>query len=255
LKYWIQEFDIDGYRCDVAGLVPLDFWQWAIPQIKDIKQDLFMLAEWESPYFQKDAFHSYYDWTLYAVMKSVRNNNRPAKDLIKWLDLKSKMYPQNSLPLRFLENHDLARAAEVFGSADIIPFLVFIFSVDGLPLIYNGQEFGEHSYSSLFEKEPYSWPVDKLRIFDLIKQLVLLRRNNPAFSSRNFYSIKTNNKDVLLYKKDNHLLVALNFSAIANEVDLKQGKKLKLILNSTDKLDLKNNLLRLLPWQAAVFEI
>jgi glycosidase len=65
LIYWIEEFDIDGYRCDVAGLVPYDFWKEVFAELNSIKPDIYLLAEWEDPEILLTGFHSDYGWTEY----------------------------------------------------------------------------------------------------------------------------------------------------------------------------------------------
>ena len=157
MRYWIEEFDIDGFRCDVAGLVSTEFWEWAMPQIQSLKKDIFMLAEWESPLLHKKVFHATYDWILYCIMLDVVKGKTAASDIAKWIETKNNVYPKNSLFLRFLENHDKVRAAKMFKEEQLSALLVLIFSIDGLPLIYNGQEIGVKHYPSLFDKETIDW--------------------------------------------------------------------------------------------------
>ncbi|MEJ2543858.1 MAG: alpha-amylase family glycosyl hydrolase, partial [Calditrichaceae bacterium] len=91
MQYWIKEFDIDGYRCDVAGLVPTEFWEWAVPQIQSLKKDIFMLAEWESPLLHKKIFHSTYDWIFYSIILDVINGKTPVNDIADWIETKNRI--------------------------------------------------------------------------------------------------------------------------------------------------------------------
>ena len=247
MKYWIKEFDIDGYRCDVAGLVPTEFWEWAMPQIQSLKQDIFMLAEWESPLLHKKAFHSTYDWILYSIMLDVMKGKAPASDVMDWIETKKYIYPKNSLFLRFLENHDKVRAAELLKEKQLAVLLVLIFSLDGIPLIYNGQEIGASHYPSLFEKETIDWENKNLQINKLIKELILLRKNYRTLSSKNYKFIQHHHsKDILIFKKfnSNSLLVLINFSNriidISESNELNQVSNYYLLLNTHPKYSIKS---------------
>lgn len=215
MQFWIKKFDIDGFRCDVAGLVPTEFWEWAVPQIQSIKPDIFLLAEWESPLIHKEVFHSTYDWILYSIMLDVIKGQAPASDLTEWIVVKKSIYPKNSQFLRFLENHDKDRALSLFNNYQLAALLVFIFSIDGLPLIYNGQEIGDKHYLSLFEKESIDWRNKNKSIEVLLKKLIGLRKKYKSLSSKNYHFFEHNHKQhLLIYRKttDIDLLILINFS-------------------------------------------
>ncbi len=216
MRYWIEKFDIDGYRCDVAGLIPTKFWEWAVLQINSIKKDIFLLAEWESPILHINVFHATYDWILYHIILDVIKSKAPASDLMDWIETKRSIYPQESQFLRFLENHDKMRAAKLFNQDQLAALLIFIFTIDGIPLVYNGQEIGAEQYPSLYEKEPIHWQDCNTQIKTLIKTLVVLRKNYPSLSSKNYHFIKHQCDDkVLIYKKiaDVDLLIIINFNS------------------------------------------
>ncbi len=211
MRYWIEKFDVDGYRCDVAGMVPIEFWEWAVPRIRKVKKDVFLLAEWESPFLHQQAFHATYDWSLYELMKMVAQGQKKAKILTDWVLLKSQTYPQNSIFLRFLENHDKPRAMEVFGREALPAYLTFIFTIDGIPLIYNGQETGADRYLSLFEKDTIDWQRVDRRMMDLIKRLVRLRKEYPALSSKKLQPVDHPHEDTLLIYDKEELRVVIHF--------------------------------------------
>lgn len=120
IRYWVNEFDIDGYRCDVAGLVPLDFWEAVYTDLQKIKKDIFLLAEWESANLHQNAFHASYDWSTHFVLQDIYEGKRPAGDAITWVMEKEANYPRNALPLRFTENHDFERTREKFGQNSLL---------------------------------------------------------------------------------------------------------------------------------------
>lgn len=221
MKYWIEEFDVDGFRCDVAGMVPLDFWEWAVPRLNAIKPTLYWLAEWESPLLQAKAFHSTYDWSLYRLMRAVDRGREPASMLQQWIELKAASYPRNAQPLRFLENHDYPRAVSVFREESVLTFLALIFCLDGLPLIYNGQEIGAGDYPSLFEKEPIDWSRVDLRMAEAVQRLIRLRKEKKALSSKNYRFIDTGfSGEVVAFWKDDRILCVFNFSARSKKISI-----------------------------------
>ena len=255
MQYWIEIFDIDGYRCDVAGLVPTKFWEWIIPQIQSLKKDIFMLAEWESPLLHKKVFHSTYDWIFYSIVMDVVIGNAPASNIADWIETKKYIYPKNSLFLRFLENHDKVRAAKLFNKKQLAALLILIFSIDGIPLIYNGQEIGIKHYPSLFEKETINWKFKNLQIHKLTSELILLRKNYHALGTKNYKFIgHTHSRYLLVYKKyhNNTLLVIINFSTsildISKISELNRLSNYNLLLNTHPNYSMKS----FQPYQAII---
>jgi glycosidase len=216
IRYWVEEFDIDGYRCDVAGLVPTDFWEDVYHDLIKIKSDIFLLAEWESANLHSTAFHATYDWSAHFVLWDIYKGRRLAKEVVNWVLEKEANYPRNALPMRFTENHDLDRTREKFGENSFYPFVVFNFVLYGLPLIYCGQEIGLRDLPSLFEKDPVDWDKTDRKILGFYKKLISIRQNNPSLSSREMYPIENDKSDqiVTMIKSDkaSKILIVLNFS-------------------------------------------
>ncbi len=175
LLYWAQEYDVDGYRCDVAGMVPDDFWQGIIPRLQALKADFFMLAEWESPQMHLDGFNATYDWSLYHAMIAHHEEKITLDSLWQVIEARQKDYPTNSLPLRFIENHDQERAASVFGLEASQAYAALIFTLPGIPLVYNGQEIGADHRPTLFEKDSLPWQSPNAAVEELYRQLLELR--------------------------------------------------------------------------------
>jgi glycosidase len=215
MSYWIREFDIDGYRCDVAGMVPLDFWETAVAQLTRIKSDLFMLAEWQRAKLHVKAFHSTYDWITYLLLKEIYQGQRPASDILRWMKEKTKLYLYNALSLLFTENHDFPRTIQTFGRNEFYPFMAIIYTMPGIPLLYNGQEWGAGKESSLFERDLIRWGKRNNTIFNFYKNLIRLRRENAALSTAEIRKLKNNHPgSVVTFLKsagENTILVMLNF--------------------------------------------
>ena len=117
LLYWVNEFGIDGYRCDVAHMVPQDFWEDVTGELRKVKPDLYMLAESHGPGSEqlcKYAFQSDYKHEEYLLMKDIISGRAKATELLTYWTERRKVYPANYLPLNYVENHDQQPAAKLF---------------------------------------------------------------------------------------------------------------------------------------------
>lgn len=210
--FWLRETDIDGFRCDVAGRVPDDFWKDCIAQLKQIKPDIWMLAEWEKPELLIAGFHSDYDWTLQHLLEAIRSGKPRGgtgilaalkgksgkyrtSDVLQMIETKESSYPQNALPLRFLENHDLPRSIKTYGTPAIDCYSTFIFMLPGVPLIYAGQETGDTLRPSLFEKETIAWEKTDQSLRNRLRQLCHFRKNSDAATRGKFEIVQTSMLD------------------------------------------------------------
>ncbi len=229
ILYWVREFDIDGFRCDVAGLVPEKFWAEVRKELEAIKSDIFLLAEWEDPQMHKFSFDSTYDWVLYYKSLDVVKGKAPAEHLIDLLIQRKNDFPADSLRLRFIENHDMGRATEVFGPKRFRPYAAFIFTIDGIPLLYNGQEVGDPNFLNLFEKQDINWNRHGAEgFFDFYQFLIGLRKKYSVFVEGDFTKIKNDHPEkVVTFLRSNkngqRALVAINFSSkyLPIEIDTK----------------------------------
>jgi len=181
LKYWVKETDIDGYRCDVAGFVPLDFWNNARKELDAIKP-VFMLAEADSRDLHAEAFDMTYAWGWYDAVHQITTGK--AKDLgglIGYYSSNESAYPPNSMRMTFVSNHDKnawdGTEFEQFGKG-LEPAMVLSALGDGMPLIYNGQEAGNTKRLKFFEKDPILWKAHPNG--DLYKKLIALKKKNTA---------------------------------------------------------------------------
>lgn len=185
LKFWVREYDLDGFRCDVAGFVPTDFWETARAEVDKVKPDTLWLAEWESPDLMVNAFNLDYSWAMHAMLDKVLHGQMPAYELRKvWEDQASK-FPRGSLRMRFSDNHDERRAIARFGEKGALAAQALAFTLDGIPLVYNGMEAGDTTESgapALFEKRPIFWHFAERRP-DIVKfypAMIALRKSSNA---------------------------------------------------------------------------
>ncbi|MDX1548375.1 MAG: alpha-amylase family glycosyl hydrolase, partial [Rhodothermales bacterium] len=160
MRYWVEEFDIDGYRADVAGWVPDAFWEEAIAALRAVKPVL-MLAENEEPSIHRAGFDLTYAWPEYARLKEVWSG-APASSLVALVEEVEAALPEGAGRLRFTTNHDEtawdAPPPDLFGGQQgAQAAYVLTASLPGAPLVYNGQETGVETPVPFFEKSAYDW--------------------------------------------------------------------------------------------------
>lgn len=181
MQFWLRECDIDGFRCDVAGLVPNDFWAEARPELDKVKT-VFMLAEWEDePAHFKSCFNMNYGWGLYTVLKAIAAGARPATSIDTLIEKNRKQFPPWYFQMHFTQNHDAnskgGSLSESFGpGADA--FVIITHTLEGMPLVYNGMESNLNRRLNYLEKEQISWlGYGKAGFF---RSLLTLKHRNRA---------------------------------------------------------------------------
>ena len=160
MEYWVRDVGIDGYRCDVAELVPTDFWETARRQLDKIKP-VMMLSEGTMPEHHVEAFDITYSWNVYDVLGKVIDGTAPATIVARLLQNESYQFPRGSLRLRFNSNHDKnywdAPAVVKYGPEGAKATALLTMTLPGVPLIYNGEEVGNDRRLDLFDKTPIDW--------------------------------------------------------------------------------------------------
>ena len=205
MKFWVEKHGVDGFRCDMAMLVPLAFWQEVRKELQSVKSDIFMLAEAEGVEFFDNAFDACYGWELHHSMVDV------AQGKSRVGVLRDKIYsilnnnPQTSMCMSFTSNHDenswSGSEQSRFGEAlDAMSALTFVLP-KSFPLIYTGQEIGyDHSFA-FFDKdampkfEPNEATEKYRRLCELKHEFSAL---NSADKGGSFIEINTNASDCLL---------------------------------------------------------
>ncbi len=221
LKYWIREFDLDGFRCDVAEEVPTDFWENARVELDKIKPDIVMLAEGHKAELLLKAFDFDYSWPLHSALTNVLQGRAGASTLHMAWEIESRAWPRGSLHMRFSDNHDERRAIARFGEPGALAASVLMFTLDGVPMLYNGMEVGDTTESgapALFERLPIFWPIaDRRPEFPrFYKQMMALRRSSDALRRGSLEWLRNSDESRVLTfirrsdKED--MLVAINLS-------------------------------------------
>jgi cyclomaltodextrinase / maltogenic alpha-amylase / neopullulanase len=185
MAYWLREHGVDGFRCDVAGLVPTDFWEQARPRLEAIRPELFMLAEWSAPELMTKAFDADYGWPFHAALTRVVSLGAPASEIRATWEEEQRGFPKGTLHLRFSDNHDEKRAIARFGEPAALAAQALAFTLDGIPLVYNGMEIGDTGESggpALTEKLPIFWPIAERRpeFPRFYRGLIALRKAHAA---------------------------------------------------------------------------
>jgi glycosidase len=180
MVWWVEEFDIDGFRLDVAGLVPMQFWERVHAELNEIKP-VFMLAEASGPEFHTVAFDATYAWYFGSMAERVARGEATARELAAAITEDGRRYPDRAIRMHFTSNHDWnswnGTVWERYGdAADLFAAMTFV--LNGMPLIYNGQEAGLDRRLDFFEKDPIEWRDHPKR--ELYTTLAHLKRRNPT---------------------------------------------------------------------------
>lgn len=221
LKYWIREFDLDGFRCDVAGEVPVEFWERARAEIEKIKPDIVMLAEASKPDLLVKAFDLDYAWPLHSTLNEVLTGIAPASAIRSVWELERAKFPRGATHMIFSDNHDERRAIARFGERGALAASALVFTLDGAPLLYNGMEAGDTTESgapALFERLPIFWGnAERRPQFPVFyREIISLRRDHPALRRGQTEWLRNSDEQrvVSFLRRDGNeeLLVTINLS-------------------------------------------
>jgi alpha-amylase len=221
MQFWIETCRIDGFRCDMAHLVPLEFWREARTSLDQIKP-LFWLAECEDITYH-EVFDATYTWKWLHDMEAFWKKKHDMAGILQTLYYYRHQFPVAALRAYFTSNHDenshSGTEYERIGEA-AIPFAVFCCLYDGLPLIYSGQEIPNYQRLLFFDKDEINWNKP-CQLFDFYKTLLHLRKMNPALKGgilKRKATILSNTAPESIFsftrRHDQHeVLVILNFSS------------------------------------------
>ncbi len=222
MKFWVKETNIDGFRCDLASWVEVDFWEEARPEVEKLKP-LFFIGEYdelENPHYGK-VFDASYSWKWMHKSADYYSKNEPISELTDLLK-KYSAIGDSSMRSWFTTNHDENswNGTEFEKYGDITkPMAVFSATWNGIPLLYSGQELPNLKRLEFFEKDVIDWN-GKYEMADFYKTLLNLKSSNPALRGGDpavaTYLLNTTANDkILAYIRKNgknEVLVVLNFS-------------------------------------------
>lgn len=263
MKYWIEDTNIDGFRCDVAWNVPASFWRKSIPELKKMK-NIFMLAEGDSTYLPKSGFDAVYPWHMFKMMEKVAKGEKTALVLDSINKENETLYPKNTIQMYFTSNHDENSWNHAdFGTFPGVihePFAVFTQTMkNSVPLIYSGQEEPVLRALKFFDKDPITFKNFQREKF--YKTLLNLRKNNEALSANASFKKVHLGDDKAIYayireKESKKVLVILNLSGNEQTVAIKDatltGKAHNVFKGNEEILSSKE--WKMKPWGYEIYE-
>ena len=186
MRFWMEK-GVDGFRCDMACEVPLEFWQETISALREDYPGMYMLAEGEEPKLHSlSGFNSSYAWELHHMLNAIARGEKNIPELLEYIQRDAERHPADAFRLMFTSNHDENSWAgtefERMGDAAKLMAVLTFTLPNGQPLIYTGQEMGWNKRFEFFEKDPIpAW--EKNEYFDFYKWLIDIRHDNPALAA------------------------------------------------------------------------
>ncbi|NCP20062.1 MAG: alpha-amylase [Erythrobacter sp.] len=186
MEYWVREFGVDGYRADVAGYIPIDFWDTMRARLDAIRP-VFMLGEVQQTVHHRAAFDATYAWDWHHTTKRIAKGEADATALFGYYAENESLWPREAMRMTYIENHDSnaweGTLYENYG--DALPAMTALaFTGEGLPLIHNGQEACNAKRLEFFEKDPIDWSQGEDCAYgDLLARLIAFRDANPALAN------------------------------------------------------------------------
>ena len=235
MAFWLREHAIDGFRCDMAMLVPVEFWNETARKLREINPDLFLLAEAEETnLFEQGAFNACYAWQMGHLLEDVAQQRVRVTALRDYLYADAMRYPATAMRLMFTSNHDentwngseFSRMGE---AANIMAALTFVLP-QGMPLIYTGQEVGIDRSFPFFDRAPIEdWSPNGQT--DFYRRLCAMKHANPALRAGELggmmTEIENNAKDCMLSfvreRDDNRVVAMFNLSPYTILADFDTG--------------------------------
>jgi glycosidase len=264
MKYWVESFDIDGYRCDVADWVPLDFWV-RVRRVLDPIKPVFMLAEAENPKHHYVAFDMSYGWEFHHILNKIAKGTNNVDSLKAYLTRERLKFPSAAFRMNFTSNHDEnswnGSEKERMGDARFA-LAVLAATFQGMPLVYNGQEASLEKRLRFFDKDTIDW--SNMNLVEFYDKLLKLHQSNKAlwagdYGGRIEILSPETEKNVLVFSREkdgNKVLVVINMSNKQQKTVLSNnliaGKYTDLFAGKTAKLKAKVGL-NLAPWEYKVY--
>lgn len=185
MKFWTTETKVDGFRCDAAGFIPLDFWTDAVRELKKGNPRTIMIAEDDGAKYYTAGFDVTYAWSFYGfgngLLKRIGTGVNGANDLYTYVISEQTLFPGNNYRMYFTSNHDenswFGTDVELFGSA-AEQFNVLSLTFRSVPLIYGGQEAGLNHRLKFFDKDEITWQPHP--VAERYKILLQLKKKNNA---------------------------------------------------------------------------
>ena len=236
MRFWVENHNIDGFRCDMAMLVPIEFWQQATAVLHAVKPDIFMLAEAEELNLFDKAFDMCYAWEIHHMMCDIAKGERRVWDLRNTMYADRERFPNTAMKMMFTSNHDenswSGSEFDRFGAArEAMTALTFVWEA-AMPLIYTGQEVGYNHSFEFFDRDHI--PAEKYQAdedTELYRKLIALKHSQPALQAGErggrTIEIENNAKDCLMTfvreAGDSRVVAIMNLSPYTIHADYNNG--------------------------------
>ena len=266
MKFWIIDFDIDGFRADLAHLTPLEFWKKARTAIESLKPGLLWLAETEEINYH-EVFDASFTWEWMHSTEEYYKKNAGLKILYAVLNKYQTNFPADAYRMYFTSNHDenTWNGTEYEKYGDMAKALaVFSFTWNGIPMIYCGQEMPNLKRLQFFEKDVIAWNGE-YALHDFYKTLLKLRKRNPALRTNDpavitHFIITSDDKSILAYLRKNkkdEVLVLLNLCKEKTDFVIKDqlinGSFINVFSKTEDDFS-ADTVIEMQPWEFLVYE-
>ena len=227
MEFWVKNYNIDGFRCDVAEMVPQDFWEAARVRLDAIKP-VFMLAEAENPKLHEKAFNMAYGWQMHHTLNNIAKGGS-LTTLDSLVEVYRTAFPKDAYIMHFTSNHDEnswnGTEFERMGEG-AKAFAVLTATLEGMPLIYNGQEVGMNKRLKFFDKDSIPWRENEYRRFyqalNLLKEEQSSLWNGTMGAPLIKLAGKVSDRVYAFHRtnEDHSVIVILNFSTDSTTVSL-----------------------------------
>ncbi|MBD5099170.1 MAG: alpha-amylase [Clostridiales bacterium] len=232
MKYWVETYDIDGFRCDYANGAPVGFWEDARAQLDAVKP-VYMLAECDGiKELLSSAFDMDYNWHLWDTLTGIATGAGKASSIKIYLD---KGYPDGTYTLNFLDNHDknsYEGTIRSHFSEETLPLMfALIYTIPGVPLIYTGDEIGLDHALEFMDRDPVDWDSSDTSYRELLAALSTIRSGNPALYAGNYggaieyFNVGDSNNYIFTFAREkdgNRIKAIFNTTRKEREVDLSE---------------------------------
>ena len=236
MRYWVEEFKVDGFRCDMAMLLPIEFWQEASAELHRINPEIFMLAEAEEDNLFNEAFNMSYQWNIHHIMVDIAKGARRVWDLRNAIHSERARYPREAMRMSFTSNHDenswSGSEQQRFGAAlEVMTAMTFLMP-STMPLIYTGQEVGYNHSFEFFERDaiPEAAYIEN-RTTELYRRLTALKHRERSLDAGEWggevIEIENNAKDCMMTfvreVEGSRVVAIMNLSPYTIHADFRTG--------------------------------
>ena len=269
MKFWVKEHDIDGYRMDVADLVPNNFWEKVRPELQAIKPILMLSESEETPAHFESCFEINYGWRMHVFMNELAQGKAKVNEIDNLYRRFKTEYPADASQLLFITNHDenAWKGTEIsrMGKAKNA-MAAFAFTFEGVPLLYTGQEYENRKQLAFFEKDNLDYENFNRSHPEFYRKLIALKHRNKALWNSTFggpvQKLAVEDKDNVVYafqrfKEDSKVLAIFNFSPEPKKTKIigKEAEGVYAEVFSEKTVNIEENMAFNLPaWDFLIFE-